>query len=104
MIRDLKVPIIVASSHTPDQGGGFFWCIASPRGREDMAAEHENDKRSFDHAILVEFSIRMPYAEELEPGERPEVRMTDYIDTHLLDLIETGQLGKIISRHSPKGC
>lgn len=88
-----KQRITILSSHTPDSTGGFFW---APVGDDRLVVkEYDRDvEYGYSHVTLVEIAVAAHW-------DRQEI--TEYIDTHLLDLIETRQIGKIIKAHDRWG-
>lgn len=88
-----KQRITILSSHTPDSTGGFFW---APAGEDSLVfKEYDRDvEHGFTHVTLVEVAVAAHWDRQ---------KITEYIDTHLLDLIEMRQIGKIIKAHDRWG-
>lgn len=94
--RPPKTTIIVHSWHTPGSCGGFNWYPADGIDTARLQYGYDVQFNDFENVILVEFDIAIE-GEVPDPDQRNAV--TEYIDAHLLDLIETGQIGRIIARH-----
>lgn len=92
----MKHKILIESFFTPDSSGGFFWAPASgPSGVAALNREFDRDAEyGYDHVVLVELSV---------PTVEDRQAVTEYIDSTLLDLIETRQIGKIIKAHDRWG-
>ena len=95
-----KTPILIHSWHTPESSGGFNWYPKTPVDARNARFQYDHDVESgdFEHVILMEISVPAHLALHADPDVRDNT-VTRYIDTHLLDLIETGQIGHIIARH-----
>ena len=91
----MKHKILIESFFTPDSSGGFLWAAASdPYGVAALNREFDRDVDGYDHVVLVELSV---------PTVEDRQAVTEYIDSVLLDLIETRQIGKIIAAHDRWG-
>ena len=88
-----KRRITILSSHTPDSTGGFFW---APTGEDSLVIkEYVRDvEYGYDHVTLAEIAV---------PSRWDRQEITEFIDTYLLDLIETRRIGKIIKAHDRWG-
>ncbi len=90
-----KTKILIETFHTPDSSGGFFWCRASSLGVRVLHREYERDVESgYAHVALIEIAV---------DSVEDENAVTGYIDSELLDLLETRQIGKIIKAHDRWG-
>ena len=92
----MKHKILIESFFTSDSGGGFLWAAASdPDGVAVLNREFDRDvEYGYRHVALVELSV---------PTVEDRQAVTEYIDSVLLDLIETRQIGKIIKAHDRWG-
>ena len=91
----MKHKILIETFHTPDSGGGFFWCRASSLGVQVLHREYERDvERGYAHVALIEVAV---------DSVEDENAVTEYIDSELFDLLETRQIGKIIKAHDRWG-
>ena len=86
-----KTPILIHSWHTPESSGGFNWYPKTPGdGNARLQYDHDVESGDFEHVILMEISVPAHLALHADPDVRDNT-VTRYIDTHLLDLIETAQ-------------
>lgn len=94
--RETKPKILIETFFTPDSSGGFLWAPASdPDGVAVLNREFDRDVAyGYRHVVLVELSV---------PTVEDRLAVTEYIDSVLLDLIETRQIGKIIKAHDRWG-
>lgn len=96
-----KRPVWVLSSHTPESGGGFYWRFAETDGNRDhMLKEWDKEvSYGYNHVTLSELHVTA----SPNPSGQERQAITELIDTHLLDLIEQRQIGRIVKTHDRWG-
>lgn len=90
-----KTKILIETFHTSDSSGGFFWCRTNSPDVRVLHREYERDvENGYAHVALIEIAV-----DSIED----EKAVTKYIDSELLDLLETRQIGKILRSHDRWG-